>query len=118
VSSKKTHGYATVKLGLFLDDAYGMTESGISWKISSGSTYTVSKPNWDSKTCDDRRMHKKGRPQVKITTCTAPNYLEEVEKTSPGILWLLNCTKIIPGIYDLYLLNIYVFCMFPRTKTA
>ena len=33
-------------------------------------------------------------------------------------LWLLICTKIIPGIYNLYLLNIYVFCVFPETKTA
>ena len=29
---------------------------------------------------------------------------------------LLICTKIIPGIYDLYLLNIYGFCVFPETK--
>jgi len=32
------------------------------------------------------------------------------------LLWLLICTKIIPHIYDLYLLNIYGFCVFPETK--
>ena len=31
-------------------------------------------------------------------------------------VWLLICTKIIPSIYDLYLLNTYGFCVFPETK--
>ena len=46
-----------------------------------------------------------------------PAHLQIEDKVGRSI-WLLICTKVIPGIYNLYLLNIYVFCVFPETKTA
>jgi len=57
------------------------------------------------------------------TTCLHAFVPHFAINTNPNLqleqyVWLLNCTKIIPGIYDLYLLNIYVFCVFPWTKTA
>jgi len=57
-----------------------------------------------------------------LATCGAykylfMNFLASLTGFHSGrFLWLLNCTKIIPSIYDLYLLNIYGFCVFPETK--